>query len=85
MKEFKYIIRDPEGIHARPAGLLVKKANGYTSTVTLSVNGKEADAKRIFAVMGLGAKKDMELSVKIEGEDEEVAAQSIKSFLEENL
>lgn len=85
MKEFKYIITDNEGIHARPAGLLVKKVNEYTSKVTLSVNGKEADAKRILGVMGLGAKKGMELTVKVEGTDEDSAADAIENFLKENM
>ena len=35
MKEFQYVITDPEGIHARPAGLLVKKANEFASNVTI--------------------------------------------------
>ena len=35
MKEFKYTITDPEGIHARPAGELVKAAKQFTSTIKL--------------------------------------------------
>lgn len=85
MREFNYIITDPEGIHARPAGLLVKEAGKYESIITLEVNGKKADAKRIFGVMGLGAKKDMELRVIIEGSDEDTAAEAIEGFLKENL
>ena len=54
MKEFKYVVTDPEGIHARPAGILVKQAAGYKSAVTIVKGEKSADAKRIFGVMGLG-------------------------------
>lgn len=85
MKEFNYVITDSEGIHARPAGLLVKKANEYTSRITLEVEGREADAKRIFAVMSLGAKKGMTVIVRAEGDDEQEAFDGMKSFLEENL
>ncbi len=85
MKEFKYVITDAEGIHARPAGLLVKKANEYTSMITIECNGKSADAKRIFGVMGLGVKKDMEITVKVEGTDEDAAVAEIEAFLKENL
>lgn len=85
MREFRYIITDPEGIHARPAGALVKKANEYTSSVRLCANGTEADAKRIFGIMGLGAKKGAELTVKVDGEDEAAAAEGIMNFLKENL
>ncbi len=85
MKEFNYTITDPEGIHARPAGLLVKKANEYASKVTISINGREADAKRIFAIMGLGVKKDMTITVKAEGDDEQATIDGIGEFLKENL
>ena len=53
MKEFKYVIKDEQGIHARPAGLFVKEAATFPCKVTIEKDGKEADAKRIFAVMGL--------------------------------
>ena len=64
MKEFRYIITDREGIHARPAGLLVKEANRFSSSITLEKDGKTGDAKRIFAVMGLAAKQGQEIIVR---------------------
>lgn len=85
MKEFQYVITDPEGIHARPAGLLVKKANEFKSTVTIKKGDKSADAKRIFTVMGLGVKKADEIKVCVEGEDEEAASEAMEKFLKENL
>lgn len=85
MKEFEYVITDPEGIHARPAGLLVKKASEYASAITIDKNGKIADAKRIFAVMGLAAKKGETIKLTVEGSDEEEAASAIEAFLEQNL
>ena len=65
MKEFNYTITDPQGIHARPAGVLVKEAAKYQSTITLEKDGKTGDAKRIFAVMGLAAKCGNTLNVKL--------------------
>ena len=85
MKEFSYVITDREGIHARPAGLLVKAANRYASSITLAKGDKTGDAKRIFAVMGLAAKKGETLTVTVEGSDEAEAAAAIESFLKENL
>lgn len=85
MKEFKYVITDPEGIHARPAGLLVKKANEFTSTVMIGKGEKSADAKRIFGVMGLGAKKGEEIFMTAEGDDEEAAIAALEAFFKENL
>ena len=85
MKEFKYVITDAEGIHARPAGELVKTAKEYTSAVSIIKDGKKADAKKIFGVMGLGVKQGMEITVQVEGDDEEAAAAVIETFLKENL
>ena len=55
MKEFTYVIQDAEGLHARPAGLIVKLAQAMDSRVTLTANEKTADCKRLFAVMKLAA------------------------------
>ena len=85
MKEFLYKIKDEVGIHARPAGLLVKAATGFGADIKLFKGEKSADAKKIFAVMGLGAKKDDEIRVTIEGDDEEAVAKAMQKFFEENL
>lgn len=85
MKEFKYVIKDEQGIHARPAGLLVKQAAGYESAVTIGKDGKDADAKRIFAVMGLGVKQGTEITVKADGADEDKAIAELEAFFKENL
>lgn len=51
MKSFNYVITDEVGIHARPAGILVKEAKKYASTVTIVKGGKKADATRLMALM----------------------------------
>lgn len=85
MKEFTYIITDKEGIHARPAGELVKLAKTFTSTVSVIKDGKKADAKKVFGLMGLGVKQGMEIMIQVEGDDEEPAAAALETFLKENL
>lgn len=85
LKEFKYVIKDKDGIHARPAGLFIKEATVFPCTVTISKGDKEVDAKRILGVMGLGVKCGEEITVKTEGEKEEEAIQVLSKFLEENL
>ena len=85
MKEFKHVIQDPMGLHARPAGMLVKACAGYASAVTITAPTGKADAKRLMAVMRLAAKQGMELTVSVEGADEEKAATELKAFLEANL
>lgn len=85
MKNFTYTITDELGIHARPAGLLVKEAAKFSSKITISGNGKSADLKRLLAVMSLGIKKDAVIEITAEGEDEDAAAAAIEDFLKANL
>jgi len=85
MKEISYVIKDPLGIHARPAGLLVKKAASFKSDITITKNEKTADLKKIFGIMSLAAKQGDTVVIKISGEDEEQAYEAINEFLNENL
>ncbi len=85
MKEFCYTITDEVGIHARPAGLLVKKAGEFQSEVKISKGEKSADAKKIFGIMSLAVKYDDEVKVTVSGNDEDRAAEELKKFFEENL
>ncbi len=85
MKEFDYTIKDELGIHARPAGMLVKEAGKFTSNITIIKGDKTADSKRLFALMGLGVKNGDTVTVKMDGTDEEAAYDSLKQFFEANL
>lgn len=85
MKEFEYVLTDPLGIHARPAGLLVKEAAKFKSSVKIDKAGKSADAKRIFGVMGLQAKQGDTVKFTVEGEDEDAAAEALEAFMKANL
>ena len=85
MRQFEYMIKDEVGIHARPAGLLVKEANRFSASITLEKDGKTGDAKRIFAVMGLAAKQGQEIIVRAEGSDEDAAIKAMQDFLQNNL
>lgn len=85
MKEFTYKICDELGIHARPAGVLVKKAGEFSSEITMYKDEKSADAKRIFAVMGLSVKKGDTVRVTVNGDDEEEAAIALEGFFKNNL
>ena len=85
MKQFFYIIKDESGIHARPAGLLVKEAGMFESNIMIQKSNKTADAKRLFSVMGLAAKQGEEIQVTAEGSDEEAAIVAMETFFKENL
>ncbi len=85
MKEFKYVVTDPEGIHARPAGELVKAAKAFACSIKLSRDGKTGDCKKIFGIMGLGVKKGHEVTLTFDGADEDAACETISKFMQENL
>ena len=51
MKSFQYTITDEVGIHARPAGMLVKEAKKYASEVIIRCGGKQADARKLMVLM----------------------------------
>ena len=85
MKESSYVVKDELGIHARPAGLLVKEAGKFESVVKIKKGEKEADAKRIFGVMGLAVKQGEQVTVTAEGTDEAEAIAALEVFFNENL
>ena len=86
MKQFQYIVTDPMGIHARPAGLLVKAAKPLNSTITIEKEGgKSANASKLMAVMGLAIKAGNTVTVTVEGGDEEANFEIMEKFFQENL
>lgn len=85
MVKFSFVVQDEMGLHARPAGLLVKEAGKCTSKVTLKKGEKTGDAKRIFNVMGLSVKGGDEVEVMVEGEKEQEEAEVLKAFIAENI
>ena len=85
MKEFTYVITDPEGIHARPAGELVKAAKEFQCSIKLEKDGKAGDCKKIFGIMGLGVKNGNEVRMTFDGADEDAAYTAISKFMQEKL
>ena len=85
MKTFEYTITDPVGIHARPAGILVKEIKKYASTVTIAKGEKSVNALKLMALMGMGIKQGDTVKVSIEGTDEEAAAAAIEEFFKANF
>ena len=75
-------IINPSGLHARPAALVVDRAKGLTSTVTIEANGKSADAKSILAVLSLGATKGDVATITAHGDDAEDAIAQIAEIME---
>lgn len=85
MKKFSYTVIDELGLHARPAGMLVKEAKQYSSVVKIKKVEKEVMATQLFMLMSLGVKQGETVDVTIEGEDEDVAFEKLQLFFQENL
>lgn len=85
MLQHKITIKDPIGIHARPAALLVKELKPFESDFKLIKDEKEASAKSLLQIMGLGAKQGDEIKVVADGPDEDEMMDAFLAFAEENL
>lgn len=85
MAQFEFTVTDPMGLHARPAGMIVKEAKKYAARVTLSANGKECEATRLMALMAMGIKCGTSVTVRVEGDDAQNCAAELQRFLLDNL
>ncbi|MDY5987056.1 HPr family phosphocarrier protein [Sporofaciens sp. SGI.106] len=85
MKELKYVITDPQGVHARPAGMLVKAVKGFESEIQMIKDGRAVNCKGVMGVMSLGVKKGEEVTLTFNGADEDAAMEAIGKFMQENL
>lgn len=86
MQQFSHIIRDPVGIHARPAGLLAKEARKFPDTaITIEKDGRKATAGQLMKLMGLGIRQGDLVTVTAEGVSEEAAISALQLFFSENL
>ena len=86
MKQFEYTVKDPLGIHARPAGMLVKEARAFADTaVTITKNGTTVKAGQLMKLMSLGVKNGDVVTVTADGANEDAAIAALKAFFEANL
>ncbi|MBU6155120.1 MAG: HPr family phosphocarrier protein [Bdellovibrionales bacterium] len=74
-------IKNAEGLHARPAGILAKKAAEFQSNIQISVGGQVKSAKSIMALMSLGLKKDQEFKLIIDGPDADNASRTLTELV----
>lgn len=86
MEKLTAIVKSEAGIHARPASAIVKKAGEFKgATIKLELAGKEVDAKRLLAVLSLGAKQGDTITVITDGEDAVAAAQAIQELIQSEI
>ena len=85
MESFTHILRDSDGLHARPAGKLAREAAKFDAEITVHTESGTADGKRLLSLMRLAAKKDTVLTVMCDGADETAAAEHLRRFMEDTL
>ncbi|WPX08983.1 HPr family phosphocarrier protein [Anaerocellum danielii] len=82
MVEAKVILQNPTGLHARPVSIFVTQAAKFKSDIFIVKDGKEVNAKSILNILAIGAKKGDEITLKITGEDEKEALDTLVKLLE---
>jgi len=85
MIEFSYTVTVNGGMHARPAGNFVKKAQRYTESIAVTKGNKKADAKRLFSVINLEVGQGDEIVITVEGDNEAIVAEELRGYCTSTL
>ncbi len=81
----KVMIKNPTGLHLRPAGILCKEAMNYKSLITFNFRDTTANAKSVLSVLGACIKSGDEIELVCEGADEEEALAALVAVIEDGL
>ena len=79
----EFVITNQQGIHARPATLVVAKANEFKSKITLTYEGASVDLKSIMGVLSLGINRGSLITIETKGEDEVEAMKALDRLITE--
>ena len=85
MYAFSYVVKDPAGIHARPAGLLSREGKKYKSAISVCKDGEAVNILKLMALMRLNIKYGDMVTVRVEGEDETIAGPAMETFFAQYL
>jgi phosphocarrier protein len=83
LKTIELLVSDPYGIHARPAGVLVKRLQEFPCGITVEKGEKKADGKKLFALMKLAVKQGETIKLTADGEQEEEALAAAEAVFKE--
>jgi len=83
--KFEYTIKDPMGLHARPAGTMVKLIKDIPASVNLACGSRSTDGKKLFGIMGMAVKCGETVTVSISGENETAVMERLMQFFKENF
>lgn len=74
-------MKNKQGLHARPAALFVQIANKFDSRITVIRDEEEVNGKSIMGILMLGAEKDSQIIIEIEGEDAHLAMSELEQLI----
>jgi phosphotransferase system HPr (HPr) family protein len=77
----KIIVKNKQGLHARPAALFVQIANKFDSRITVKSDKQEVNGKSIMGILMLGAEKDAHITIEVEGHDAELAILELEKIV----
>ena len=83
MKSFKHNIKDELGLHARPASVLATEK--YSSKITVTANDKTVDGASMIGLMTMALKHGQEITINIEGDDEDNAYAGLQALCQESV
>ena len=81
----RVVIKNPTGLHLRPAGILCKEAMKYKSLITFSFRESTANAKSVLSVLGACVKCGDEIEFVCDGDDESEALQALLNAVDSGL
>ena len=75
------IVKNSQGLHARPAALFVQIANKFASDITVSKDNEDVNGKSIMGILMLGAEKGSEITITIVGDDAQEAMDELEKLV----
>lgn len=77
----KLIVKNKQGLHARPAALFVQMANKFDSRITVKRDDEEVNGKSIMGILMLGAEKGSEILIEADGSDADLAIAELEKIV----
>jgi len=81
MRKIEITLRNASGLHARPASLLVKESNKFSSDIKITKGNTEYNAKSIMAILSMGASKGDKIVITANGDDAEIAINALSELV----
>ncbi len=85
MEKTTLTLKNPEGLHARPAAMFVQEANKFESDIEIEFQGNKVNGKSIIGIMSLGAFHGEEITIVAKGRDEKEAVKALEELINNGL